>query len=120
MTESLLLATFGALGAICRALLEHRFATADPAVLPRGVLIANLLGSLLIGALHGWADLNAHYLLATGFIGALTTWSSFSLGTARLLHHRRYRLAVINIVLNLGGGVLAALAGSVLGVIIFA
>lgn len=119
MSHLLALALLGAVGAICRSWLEHRFASSAEGLLPRGVLAANLLGSLLIGVLLAVADANAYYLLANGLLGALTTWSSFSLGTARLLHHRRYRLAMINIVLNFGGGLLAAMLGMGLGGLVF-
>ncbi|MGY4718687.1 fluoride efflux transporter FluC [Naumannella huperziae] len=115
----ILLAVCGAFGAICRAMLDARFASDDPGVLPRGILIANLLGSLIFGAAAGISDLNGYYLLTSGFCAALTTWSTFSLDSARLLRSGRHRLALINIALNLVGGWLAALVGMGLAVIIF-
>ncbi len=52
--------------------------------LPLGTLMANLLGGYLIGAAVGIFHLNTHFPLAwklfaiTGFLGGLTTFSTFS------------------------------------------
>ena len=52
--------------------------------LPLGTLAANLLGGYLVGVAVGLFHLNAHFPLAwklfaiTGFLGGLTTFSTFS------------------------------------------
>ena len=72
-----------ALGALLRWLLALRFNALFPA-LPLGTLAANLLGGYLIGIAVGvfatWPDLppQARLFVITGFLGGLTTFSTFS------------------------------------------
>ena len=75
--------TGAGLGALLRWLLGLRLNPLFPTV-PLGTLAANLIGGLLIGFLLTW--LNRHpaippevrLLLVTGFLGGLTTFSTFS------------------------------------------
>jgi CrcB protein len=63
-----------AVGAPLRFLLGHWW----DGSLHRGTLLANTLGSFLLGLSVGWAlDGAAEALVAVGFCGALTTYSSF-------------------------------------------
>ncbi len=87
----------GAAGAICRAglgLVAGRLG--QPGW--RGTLLANLLGSVLFGVLTvtvGLDDAEARALWLTGFCGALTTFSSYSLDVQTLrLSEPRHALAV--------------------------
>ena len=70
-----------------------------PAV-PLGTLAANLLGALLAGAIAAWllmrSDLPTAYRLfaITGFLGGLTTFSSYSLEVVSLLQGGRTLLAL--------------------------
>lgn len=63
--------------------------------LPLGTLVANLAGGYLIGALvavfqaHPGIDPVWRVALITGFLGALTTFSTFSLETVSLLQNGR-------------------------------
>ncbi|RCK69195.1 CrcB family protein [Desertihabitans brevis] len=84
---------------------------------PRGVLVANVAGSLALGlattALPAGSPVLA--LAGAGFCGALTTWSTFSLDLVVLLEHRRHRTAAGYALLSLGAGLLAAALGLLLG-----
>ncbi len=69
------------------------------AALPLGTLAANLLGGYLVGVCVGLfdaiPDLDPQWrlLLVTGFLGALTTFSSFSAEVVGMLQQSRLALA---------------------------
>lgn len=112
----LLVAVGAALGALARHLTQHLVATRRPSTFPWAVLAVNLVGSLLLGAVLAAAqDGGLPDQLATGigvgFCGALTTYSTFSYDTLRLVEERTYALAVASVLLNVVGSVLAAAAG---------
>ena len=77
---------------------------------PYGTFIVNILGSFLIGltfkSTESWRD-----LLAIGFAGAFTTWSTFMLDLYLAYELRRYKDALINVSASLIFGLLAAWAG---------
>lgn len=84
---------------------------------PIGTMIANLGGSfvlgLVLGLLAGWASDNEQIrlLLATGLLGAETTFSTYALETATLMRFKRYRLAAANFLGSAGLGMLAVALG---------
>lgn len=86
-------------------------------VLPWGTLAANWIGAYGIGvglaALHNLPHLDPAWRLAlvTGFLGALTTFSSFSAEVITLLQQQRYLLALGNTGLHLGGSLLLTWLG---------
>lgn len=71
-----------------------------PHGLPWGTLAANIVGGYLIGACIATFDalpqLDPVWRLAliTGFLGALTTFSSFSAEVVAMLQHQRYGAAL--------------------------
>src|SRR5262245_42335770 len=73
---------------------------------PYGTLIANLCGAFIIGLVGelGTDALlvpdGARIFLATGMMGGLTTYSTFSYETARLMEAHAWLLAWINIVVT--------------------
>ena len=87
---------------------------------PLGTLLANLFGCFLIGLLHFWfiekgiTNENHKALLITGYLGGLTTFSSFQLDIHQLISYGRSLAFLIYIVLNLLMGYLALLVGKAL------
>jgi fluoride exporter len=80
----LLVAVGGALGATARYLLDRAIATRQTSPFPLGTLVINLTGSIALGGLLGWAvchQLPSSMLAwaGTGFLGAYTTFSTFTL-----------------------------------------
>jgi len=85
--------------------------------LPLGTLAANLLGGWLMGLAMG---LFGHFeglppemrlFLMTGFLGGLTTFSTFSAETATLISHEQYGWTAVIIAVHVIGSVLMALLG---------
>lgn len=87
------------LGACLRHALGLALNPLFPAV-PLGTLASNLIGALLAGVIAGWlllrTDLPPAYRLfaITGFLGGLTTFSSYSLEVVALLEAGRTTLAL--------------------------
>ena len=85
--------------------------------LPWGTLYANLIGGYLIGVcvavFQALPELDPLWrlLLVTGFLGALTTFSSFSAEVVDMLITSRYGLALFTAALHLLGSLLCTLAG---------
>jgi len=83
MKQLLLVFVGGGFGSMARFVLSKYFNTANGG-LPYGTFLANVLGSLLIGIILGWAlkndnlSQNQTLLLATGFCGGFTTFSTFA------------------------------------------
>jgi len=109
----LAIAAGGAIGALMRhsvnvaavKLLGHGF--------PYGTLTVNILGSFLMGLLiaifaHYWQPSeNMRMFIVTGFLGAFTTFSTFSLDFANLWERQAY----LHGALYLGGSVILSIAG---------
>ena len=87
------------------------------ALLPLGTLAANLVGGYLVGicvavfAALPQLDPVWRLALVTGFLGALTTFSSFSAEVVTMLMQQRYGLALATAALHLLGSLLLTLAG---------
>ena len=77
---------------------------------PYGIFLVNILGSFLLGITFKSSE-QMHDLLAIGFAGAFTTWSTFMLDIYLAYEIRRYKEAVLNLTLSLGFGILAAWCG---------
>jgi CrcB protein len=95
----ILLCAGASLGAIARWQLGL-WLNASGSWLPLGTLVANLVGGYLIGVLmgvfqaHPEIDPVWRLALVTGFLGALTTFSTFSIETVQLLQAQRYAQAL--------------------------
>ncbi len=87
------------------------------ALIPWGTLAANLLGGYLVGLciaiFQAMPQLDPVWRLAlvTGFLGALTTFSSFSAEVVGMLTQQRYLLAFGTAAMHLFGSLLLTAAG---------
>ena len=94
----------GFFGAIARFLIATGVQKLSSAFFPVGTLSVNVIGSFLIGFLYLYFSHTVHptfkAMLVTGFLGALTTFSTFSLETLLLLQEGLYLKAGLNILLN--------------------
>lgn len=86
---------------------------------PLGTLAANLVGGLLMGVALGVFDhfqslpAEARLLVATGFLGGLTTFSTFSAEATGLLLREQYAWFAGHVALNLVGSIIMTIGGLV-------
>lgn len=116
MSTVLLVAVGGAFGAPLRYLVDLLVQSRHDSVFPWGTLTVNAVGSLLVGVTFAvvtatdgpvWV-LN---LLVTGFLGALTTFSTFGFETVRLVEEGSWRAAGLNCLASVAVGLLACAGG---------
>lgn len=97
----------GALGAYCRYQFSAWFALWFGKGFPYGTLFVNVFGSSIMGILVGAILVNRlpsapwHDFIGEGFLGALTTFSTFSMDTFTAFQEGKPGKAVINIILNM-------------------
>jgi fluoride exporter len=106
----------GAIGSIARYLLLQWLGGVGDGVLPWGTLVANLVGSLMLGIVVGLFERGAfgegvRLFLAVGLLGGLTTFSFFSYENLELLRDERYMALIVNAAGQVVIGVFAAAAG---------
>ncbi|MEI6301720.1 MAG: fluoride efflux transporter CrcB [Betaproteobacteria bacterium] len=105
-----------ALGAWLRWMLGLALNHIVPA-LPLGTLVANLVGGYFIGIAIGVIDHagglspETRLFVITGFLGGLTTFSTFSAESVALLQGGRYDLMLLHIFSHLAGSLLLTLCG---------
>ena len=108
------------IGACVGALARWQLGTwlnTQEALLPWGTWAANLIGGYLVGGcvalFQAQPDLDPAWrlLLVTGFLGALTTVSSFSAEVVAMLSEGRHGIAIATACLHLFGSLLMTLAG---------
>jgi fluoride exporter len=118
---SLLLVIAGAaVGAPLRYLSDRAIQARHDSVFPWGTLTVNVVGSLILGILTGavtagGASLQVQLAVGTGFCGALTTYSTFSYETLRLLEDDARLFAAVNVVASIVAGLVSAFLGVAIG-----
>jgi CrcB protein len=115
------LAIAGALGTLSRyglSGLVHRLVSTT---FPLGTAVVNILGCLLFGLLWAVIELRLNIpvqlriVIFLGFFGAFTTFSSFAFETAQLIDDSQWFWAAANVLLQNSLGLLAMMAGLIVG-----
>ncbi|WP_457594177.1 fluoride efflux transporter CrcB [Hydrogenimonas sp.] len=120
MQLSILLAigTGGFIGAILRFLISGWMQKFSASLFPVGTLSVNVIGSFIIGfAVLYFENVIAPHqkaLIITGMLGALTTFSTFSVETVTMLQGGLWGRAAANIALNTSLCIAATIAGMVI------
>jgi CrcB protein len=120
MDRFLLVFLGGGLGSALRYGVGLACARAFGTAFPLGTLVVNLTGCFAMGLLMqlvaGGANLapGLRLALTTGFLGGLTTYSSFNHETTKLFESGARGAALVNVAVTLIGCGLAGLAGAVL------
>ena len=105
----------GAAGSVFRHLLNRWIGQPDG--LPLGILVVNLIGTLLLGVTAtlfleriGVSD-NARLAITVGLLGGFTTFSTVWLDTLQLINGGRWAWALTNLFVSALGGLAAAWLG---------
>ena len=115
MIAVLLVALGAAVGAPLRYLTDRAVQARHDSVFPWGTFTVNVCGSLLLGFLTALpANPTVTALLGTGFCGALTTYSTFSYETLRLVQQGARFYALANVIASVIAGLGAAGIGLLL------
>lgn len=116
MTAWLAVAIGGALGSLARWRVGLALNPLGSQALPLGTLAVNVVGGLLVGALVWRFASQPHdemrLLLITGFLGGLTTFSTFSAESLALVQSGRAGAALLHSAAHLLGALAAAALGA--------
>lgn len=121
MIRALYVGIGGFFGAIARYLIDGWISNSVLTPFPVSTFVINVTGSFALGLFMTLAterfaiDSNLRPLIAIGFIGAYTTFSTFGLETVRLIEDGSRALALANVALSVGVGIVAVFAGILVG-----
>jgi fluoride exporter len=109
----------GFFGAVSRLWVSQFISKRFVSGFPAATLIINLMGSFLLGIMVGSGIKGSLFmLLGTGFMGAFTTFSTFKLEAIQLHIDKRKKELILYNILSYGGGILLALLGIELGMLL--
>ena len=122
MTKILAVAIGGALGSVCRHLVNQACSQWLAVHAVWGTFAVNMVGCFLIGLLiplgtaiePRWGPAT-HSALTVGFLGGLTTFSTFGWETHRLFQETQHGWAILNIAASMIVGLIAVTLGFSLG-----
>lgn len=106
----------GAIGASLRYFVDYTITQNHLMSFPLGTLMVNLIGCFFIGIAfkifyHEVIHIRFNPFIITGFLGALTTFSTYAYTTLILLEKKSYLLAGFNLLVNNIFGILFAYLG---------
>ena len=117
MNIIILVAFGGALGSVIRYSVDVFCKRLSFSSIPIGTIIVNIIGSFLIGYTMQYllsrniASEEYKRFVMTGFLGGLTTFSSFSLEILQMVQEEKFVLAVCYVFLSIAIGLLAVWLG---------
>jgi CrcB protein len=116
MRELLLISAAGAAGALVRYALSDWIAELTGARFPWSTIAINVVGCFLFGLIMHLTSIPESWRLiaCTGFLGALTTFSTFSYETVRELEKGSFSMAFANVLLSVFVGIASGWLGIVL------
>lgn len=110
----------GAAGAISRFMVSIFF-NRYQSIFPFGTFTVNILGCFLLGLIYA-LTLNKSFIfrevnlmISIGFLGAFTTFSTFSMETISIINQSKPSLALLYLGLSLIFGLIAICVGSYIG-----
>lgn len=117
MTHLFIIGLAGSIGAVSRYLIGNFAALKFGSAFPYGTFIVNIIGCFIMGLFM--IMINEHilenpywrFVVTVGFLGSLTTFSSFSYETIKLFTDANYLYAFYNLSGNLILGFLATIIG---------
>lgn len=119
MRDFWLIGIGGWLGAFCRYKLGLAIAGRFGTTFPWATSLINVTGCLLLGFFGTWALVRPEHLalewrllVAVGFLGAFTTFSTFGFETIQLLKNGQPQAAILYVAGSVGFGLLAVWLGA--------
>lgn len=115
----------GFIGSVMRYLLQYYVEKGLASTFPWGTLIANVVGSFIIGMVFALAEkgnlMNAEWriFLAVGICGGFTTFSSFAYNNFTMIKEQALGSLLLNVGASLFLGILAVYLGIILIRMIF-
>jgi len=112
-----LLIVFGALGTLARYGLQGWVQERAGSSFPAGTLVVNLLGCFLLGGIAEYAMRHLSIPpewrigITVGFLGAFTTFSTFTFEAVRLMQEGEWMRAWTYVLVSVAGGMLAIVVG---------
>ncbi|MDY0168881.1 MAG: fluoride efflux transporter CrcB [Thermoguttaceae bacterium] len=115
------LAVAGAIGALARYGVVSLVQRDSHSQFPWGTLAVNIAGCFLFGLV--WTATQERLLISSetrviilaGFLGSFTTFSAFLFETDQFLEHAQWFMASVNVIGELGAGLMAYLLGAFIG-----
>jgi CrcB protein len=121
LLKYLMVGVGGCLGSLLRFWLGSYIGGKMGTRFPYGTFIVNISGSFLIGLVFAFLTARSQwspywrYLIAIGFIGGYTTFSSFEFETLRAIQDGQFTIGLLNIVLSVVVGFVMVWLGAIVG-----